>query len=75
MSKKPDLLNWEKLDSQHFRLKVPNGWILKVYEDVAHLINANYNNFDYSHDYRVTVCFIPDAKHEWLASQALLFEK
>ena len=67
-----DLLNWEKLDDANFRLKVPGGWVLKSYEDVAHLLDNNSTRFDYNHDWRIATCFIPDPNYNWLAGHTIL---
>jgi len=55
--------NWESLDSYTCRLKVFGGWIVKVLEDVVH-DTTNQGLVD-GWDFRVSTCYVPDAKHEW----------
>lgn len=68
-----ELLQWETLDNSHHRLKVPGGWIMKAYEEVTH--DRGDSGMDQGWDFRVSICFVPDAKHEWLSVHKILYNK
>ena len=56
-------LEWEQLDEYHQRAKVFGGWLVKAYEDVIH--NHEFNGMVSGWDFRATMAFVPDPKHEW----------
>jgi hypothetical protein len=54
---------FEKIDAEHFRTKVPGGWIVKAYERVVH--NSDINGMIDGWDWRIAMVFIPDQFHKW----------
>lgn len=65
-------LYWQQLDYNHFRLKVPGGWLVKTFEDVTHY-RQDTCTFDQGHDFRCAMCFIPDPEYKWLETETILY--
>jgi len=61
-------INWEIIDDDHKRLNVYGGWLVKAYENVAHcqMQNDGCISGEYGYDWRVAMCFVPDANHNWV---------
>jgi hypothetical protein len=55
-------MNWEEIDEYHWRAKVRGGWVLKCVEDVMQNVDGMLKA---GWDWRSSICFIPDPKHEW----------
>ena len=53
---------FEDIDTQHKRAKVFGGWLVKAYEQVTHIseVLGVVDNYDW----RITMTFVPDPKHE-----------
>jgi len=47
---------WEDINAYTFRLKVFGGWIVK---------HMNIWSTEYSNESSLSICFVPDIKHEW----------
>jgi len=62
MSNSKVKLQWEVIDQNHQRARVPGGWLVKAYENVAHKEKKEYG---YGWDYRIAMAFVPDPNHEW----------
>lgn len=55
-------MEFEQIDDNHQRAKVPGGWIVKAFENVLH---DSQGTFEFGWDWRVAMCFVPDPNHEW----------
>jgi hypothetical protein len=54
---------WQDIEGNKLqRAKVFGGWLIKTTEPVCH---AGIVSTEYGFDYRVSICFMPDKKHEW----------
>ena len=60
-------LEWEDIDGWHQRAKVYGGWLVKAIEPVA--INTG-SEIGTGWDCRISICFVPDANHEWNIKEA-----
>jgi len=58
-------MNWEQISELMYRAKVPGGWVLREETKAFHLSN-NHSKGGFGPDYRVSLCFIPDPKGEWV---------
>ncbi len=56
---------FEEIGEQCWRAKVLGGWLVKAYEDVVH---EREGGLLPGWDYRVSMTFVPDPKHEWEVS-------
>lgn len=54
---------FERIDDYHSRAKVHGGWLVKVCENVVHVLDDR--GMDCGWDYRIAMAFVPDPKHEW----------
>ena len=54
---------WEDIDSELQRAKVPGGWLVKMYTDVMHDVEAV--GFRDGWDWRPALTFVPDPTHSW----------
>ena len=55
---------FEQIDDYHQRAKVQGGWLVKAFEDVAHLEDG-YRPSITGFDYRAAMAFVPDPEHSW----------
>lgn len=63
-------LNWEILISNEgniHRLKVPGGWLVKVFEPVS-IYFGESRGLDNGFDFRVAMTFMPDPEHTWVSA-------
>ena len=56
--------NFEKIDDYHQRAKVHGGWLVKAFEDVAHMEDG-YRPSITGFDFRIAMAFVPDPDHSW----------
>ena len=55
---------FKQIDDNHQRAKVPGGWLVKAFEVVCHF-DTHISPITDNYDWRVTMTFVPDPKHEW----------
>ncbi len=50
-----------------WRAQVPGGWLVRVVSDVRSPVNYGEGEprFEEGYEWRDSVCFMPDPKHEW----------
>lgn len=60
-------MKWEEIDPYHQRAKIHGGWLVKVITDVIH--NTEYHGMASGWDWRESICFVPDPKHEWVIKE------
>ena len=53
---------WEQIDEYHQRASVFGGWLVKAFENVMHLAPSGR---EVGFDWRMSMCFVPDPKHQW----------
>lgn len=56
-------MKWEQIDDYHMRTRVVGGWLVKAYEDIHEKVNDMPMSSGYN--WRVSMCFVPDANYEW----------
>ncbi|MCP3681824.1 MAG: hypothetical protein GY861_03965 [bacterium] len=61
-------MQWEEIETNLERAKVPGGWLVRTYTDVFHLDNGMSSGGE-GWDWRVAMTFVPDANHEWVISE------
>lgn len=64
------MLVWEEIQddkatSGTFRAKVIGGWLVKSIEHVHISLHEDMRPQD-GYEWRVAMCFVPDANHEWI---------
>jgi hypothetical protein len=65
------MLQWESIDDEVWRAKIFGGWLVKYIEPVITQqpeVWGNISSFrnEMHHEFRTSICFVPDPKHEWL---------
>jgi hypothetical protein len=61
-------LKWEVIESNGGttqRAKVRGGWLVAMYEGVAHDMRDTGQGFEHGWDWRPALTFVPDPNHEW----------
>ena len=53
--------NWEKIDWETMRLKVPGGWIVNHVSD-----NGKMSQTPEHQIVSESSCFVPDPEHKWI---------
>lgn len=67
-------LVWEKVDADIERTRTPGGWLVRQFNDVAH-IGADLNNYvTTGYDWRVTLTYVPDPDGVWCAPRRVKCE-
>lgn len=56
---------FEHIDDEIYRAKVLGGWIVKIYED-THVSLHQDQHPQIGYEWRISTCFVPDPKHEWV---------
>jgi hypothetical protein len=57
-------MEWETIEYNLFRTKVPNGWLVKISEHV--MTNMHPNSIaSEGYEWRSSICFVPDEGHYW----------
>jgi len=57
-------MEFERIDDCNQRAKVFGGWIVLTSEEVHHMPSERTRGGS-GWDWRISTCFVPDAKHEW----------
>jgi len=69
------MLNWEKIENDNnehlYRAKVFGGWLVMATSEVMTQVPDIYGQIaswrnEQGYQWRSSICFIPDVKHEWL---------
>lgn len=70
------MLKWEPIISDNqsvfiSRAKILSGWLVTATTDVRSAVNTGYNQPDYTtgYEWRASITFVPDPKHEWSLEQ------
>lgn len=58
-------MEWEQVEPELQRVKVPGGWLVKAYTDVIHYTPDFNQVMTHGYDWRISICFVPDPNHEW----------
>lgn len=56
-------MEWEYLEYNLYRAKIPGGWLVKQVSDVIHL--NEHHGMVGGYDIRASICFVPDEGHYW----------
>lgn len=65
---------FEQIDAYHTRTKVFGGWIVKSISDVHVKMHEDMPPTD-GYEWRESMVFVPDAKHEWHFCQGIEISK
>jgi len=62
---------WEAIDKENFtfRLKVFGGWLVRYNSSVVHNLIDSGQGMAEGWDWRSTMVFVPDPKHNWVIRQ------
>ncbi len=66
-------MEFEYIDAEHARAKIPGGWIVKAYSDVLIQMHEDQLPAD-GYAWQVSICFVPDPCHEWQLDDKLAEE-
>ena len=56
-------MEWEQIDEYHKRAKIRGGWLVKAYENILTVLPDGQSTV--GHEWRVSMCFVPDPMHAW----------
>lgn len=59
-------MDWEWIDEDFLkRARVPWGWLVQAYEDVAHNMAVVGKGMEFGWDHRISITFVFDPFHRW----------